>query len=291
MELQRLGVDKCWVNNTLKRLHSGRLYLTTDYAVHCNEETPCPDHCRKFALSDLTDQLTQELCFHDHSLFCERCEDLKAVLYDIENKIHSFSNNMYSEDQKGDFLYDFDKRKNDIFHWKCHVMRSCNQECRKQDALWMLDNCSALVIMDWAMKFLPLQHREKQTEWYGKRGISWHISSLILKDGILVCNQYWFAVCSIFEDLLKTIHREYPHVKKVYLRSDEAGCYHNNMLLTALKDLGKRIGYDIIQYDFSEPQFGKDICNRILCPMKLGIRNYCNEGHDILRAEDMREAL
>ncbi len=25
--------------------------------------------------------------------------------------------------------------------------------------------------------------------------------------------------------------------------------------------------------------------------MKLAIRNYCNEGHDILRAEDMREAL
>ena len=33
--------------------------------------------------------------------------------------------------------------------------------------------------MDWAMKFLQLRYREKQSEWYGKRGLSWHISSVI----------------------------------------------------------------------------------------------------------------
>jgi hypothetical protein len=305
LELESLGVEKDWVDDILKKLRSARLYLTTDYAVHCNEETPCPDHCRKFALSDPTDEQFQELCSHEHSLFCERCEDLKGTLYDIEQKICSFSSHMYSEDQKGDFLYDFNKGQTDIFRWKCHIMRSCNQERGKQDALQMLDNCSALVVMDWAMKFLQLRHREKQTEWYGKRGISWHVSSLILKDSkenenvsvstfahlIDACTQDWFAVCSIFEDLLTTIQRKYPHIKKVYLRSDEAGCYHNNMLLAALKDVGKRTKIDVVRYDYSEPQFGKDICDRILCPMKLAIRNYCNEGHDILRAEDMREAL
>ena len=31
------------------------------------------------------------------------------------------------------------------------------------------------------------------------------------------CTQYWFAVCSIFEDLfLKTINREYPHIHREY---------------------------------------------------------------------------
>ena len=42
---------------------------------------------------------------------------------------------------------------------------------------------------------------------------------------------------------------------------------------------------------FSEPQFGKDVCDRILCPMKGAIRRYCNEGHDILSARDMHSAL
>lgn len=45
------------------------------------------------------------------------------------------------------------------------------------------------------------------------------------------------------------------------------------------------------RYDFSEPQFGKDVCDRIISPIKGAIRRYCNEGHDILTASDMHEAL
>lgn len=46
-----------------------------------------------------------------------------------------------------------------------------------------------------------------------------------------------------------------------------------------------------ISYDFSEPQFGKDVRNRIISPMKSAIRRYCNEGNDIMSATDMYEAL
>ena len=45
------------------------------------------------------------------------------------------------------------------------------------------------------------------------------------------------------------------------------------------------------RYDFSEPQFGKDVCDRIISPLKGAIRRYCDEGHDILTALDMYEAL
>ena len=44
-------------------------------------------------------------------------------------------------------------------------------------------------------------------------------------------------------------------------------------------------------YDFSEPQSGNDVCDRIISPMKGAIRRYCNEGHNILTAADMHEAL
>ena len=46
-----------------------------------------------------------------------------------------------------------------------------------------------------------------------------------------------------------------------------------------------------MRYDHSEPQHGKDLCDRILCPMKAAIRRYCNEGHDIVTAHDMQVAL
>lgn len=45
------------------------------------------------------------------------------------------------------------------------------------------------------------------------------------------------------------------------------------------------------RYDFSEPQYGKDVCDRIISPLKGAIRRYCHEGHDILTASDMYEAL
>ena len=75
------------------------------------------------------------------------------------------------------------------------------------------------------------------------------------------------------------------------MQSDEAGCYHNNYLIAAVRDIGDIVGVEVAGYHFSEPQNGKDVCDRILCPVKLAIRRYCNEGHDILTAQDMRKAL
>ena len=45
------------------------------------------------------------------------------------------------------------------------------------------------------------------------------------------------------------------------------------------------------RHDFSDPQSGKDVCDRILCPLKGAIRRFCNEGHDVLTASDMHTVL
>lgn len=47
----------------------------------------------------------------------------------------------------------------------------------------------------------------------------------------------------------------------------------------------------MISYDFSEVQSGKDVCDRIISPMKGAMRRYCNEGRDIMTASHMHEAL
>ena len=48
--------------------------------------------------------------------------------------------------------------------WKAHLLRSVNQEEAKQNALTQLDEESSLIIMDWAMKYLP-QHCLKSYIW------------------------------------------------------------------------------------------------------------------------------
>ena len=77
----------------------------------------------------------------------------------------------------------------------------------------------------------------------------------------------------------------------MFLRSDEAGGYHNNALISSLKDIGLRLCVQVKRDDYSKPAYGKDVCDRILCPMKSSIRCYCDEGHNINCAASMRSAL
>ena len=39
-----------------------------------------------------------------------------------------------------------------------------------------MEENEVLVVLEWMMKFLARKYRESQTEWLGKRGISWHFS-------------------------------------------------------------------------------------------------------------------
>ena len=147
-----------------------------------------------------------------------------------------------------------------------------------------------------------MKFRQKQSEWFGKRGINWHICCVISRkeDKLEVtsyahlfnsCTQDWFSVLSIIENLMSIIKKSNLGITKAYLRSHEAGCYHNSSLIASLRGIGDRQGIEIVRYDHSEPQHGKDLCDRILCPMKAAIRRYCNEGHDIVTAHDMQVAL
>ena len=66
-----------------------------------------------------------------------------------------------------------------IYTWKAHNLRTANKDLAKQDVLSMLDGSNCLIVMDWAMKFLPLHYREQMRDFFGKRGKSWHVSCVI----------------------------------------------------------------------------------------------------------------
>ncbi|CAB4008859.1 Hypothetical predicted protein [Paramuricea clavata] len=288
-----------------KSFRDGKKYYKTEYQSHCEDDkSQCPDHCRKFGLSDPNDPDFQEHCAHQHLLTCPQCDDITSCLEKVYQIIKAGETlSFYSDEQQDDLLYDVKRASDAIKEWKAHIMRSVNQECAKKDIIGKLDQTSCFLIIDWAVKFLQLRYREKQSDWYGKRELSWHISSVITRSQSNTtevisyahlfdqCTQDWYAVTSILENLLEHLKVRNPLLQKVYLRSDESRCYHNNLLIAAMKDVGKRVGVAVDSYHYSEPQSGKDICDRILCPMKTSICTYCNEGHDVLTAVDMRDSL
>ena len=105
-----------------------------------------------------------------------RCEELTAVLHEIDEGIQRMSSNNVSEDTREELFFVSDQSKQSILAWKAHLLRSINQDDARLDVLDSLDETSVLLIEDWAMKFLPRKYCESQTDWFGKRGISWHLT-------------------------------------------------------------------------------------------------------------------
>ena len=75
-------------DNILIRLKAGRQYLKTDFKIHIASESPCADHCRVFALSR-TETEYKGQCQHQHTITCDRCEDLKNAVSDLQLALDS----------------------------------------------------------------------------------------------------------------------------------------------------------------------------------------------------------
>ncbi|KAK3725259.1 hypothetical protein QZH41_001292 [Actinostola sp. cb2023] len=226
------GVGEEWAESIDKSIKEVKRYLKTDYKVHVGREEKCCDHCTIFSLNDEDTGEFRGNCQHDNETSCERCDSLENVFLEMKSKINETD---ITDEQKSRILFEYKESLQAINAWKAHLLRSVNQEEAKQDVLKELDEDTCLIIIDWAMKFLPLQYRENMSQFFSKRGRSWHVSAVITKTDanfqvecfvhiFNTCTQNSFAVTSIIEHLLHTIKMEYPVVKKTFIRSDNAGC-------------------------------------------------------------------
>ena len=143
--------------------------------VHVSESSDVPDHCRVYALNDPTDRDYQSQCPHEHRTHCDKCDDLTKTIDDITAAIEALA----ADELKEELRFVMGKAKQDIVSWKAHLLRSVNQEEARLDIVNALDDSSVLLVQDWAMKFLPRKFRESQTDWFAKRGISWHLTVFI----------------------------------------------------------------------------------------------------------------
>ena len=88
-----------------------------------------------------------------------------------------------SNDEKREELqHDLEAAIPKLEMWKSHVIRSVHQDAAKTAVVDALTQTEALLIMDWAMKFLPTSYRETQRDWFGKKGLPWHITVAITED-------------------------------------------------------------------------------------------------------------
>lgn len=151
-------------------LTDGQNYLKRTFKFHVSLDSACYDYCIQWACSDPNDVKFQSVCNHEHTDSCQECEKLSVVL-----------DQMCSLNLDDDEAVDVMEARNNIQAWKAHIVRTINQDRSRVDLLDTLKTSQVLLVMDWAMKFLPLLHREKQSDWFGQKGISWHVTVGITK--------------------------------------------------------------------------------------------------------------
>jgi hypothetical protein len=178
------------------------------------------------------------------------------------------------------------------------------------------------------MKWLPAKYREPQSYFFGKRGLSWHISVAIKKiqhevantsteshneneissdeedskypkpsfsQKVFVhvfdsCSQDSSTVLCTIENVLREIHLSDPTIKTAFLRSDNAGCYHGAETLLSLPFMAKKTGITVQRADFSDPQGGRSSCDRFAAVLKSNVRRHQNEKNDVTNASEFVNA-
>ena len=139
--------------------------------------------------------------------------------------------------------------------------------------MFRLDETTVLIAQDWAMEFLPTKYRESQSDWFGKRGLSWHISVVARKVDTKLQSQTFVhiienssqdtsAVVRILEHTLRTVKTKHPEITSAFLCQDNAGCYHNSVLLATCSVLKSKTGVSVCRVYFSDPQGGKGAYDR-----------------------------
>ncbi|CAH3148826.1 unnamed protein product [Porites lobata] len=157
--------------------------------------------------------------------------------------------------------------------------------------------------VNWAMKYLPRKFRESQTDWFAKRGIPWHIavalrrgtdSQMEMMTFVHIfdsCNQDSRTVLAILNDVFHRLKGVMPQLQSVYLRQDNAGCYHCSLSIVTARQVAEVNGLHLARMDFSDAQGGKGPCDRKAATIKSHIAVYLNSGHDIETASQMLEAI
>jgi hypothetical protein len=204
-QLQIMGETTDWHKSVLNKLNFFKEYLKYEFRSHINLFDKCAYHCMAYGLSDPKDAAFQLTCNHQHGVGCSGCE----ALHDVQLTLSSAVEKLKDIETKKELQHDLQSGLQYIEDYRTHIMRSVNQDryvifvflgslyvqctlhipkfyhlyfrCRLE-LLDSLQHHQAVIVMDWAMKFLPAYFREKQQDFFGKRGKSWHVSVVIHLD-------------------------------------------------------------------------------------------------------------
>ena len=241
-------------------------------------------------------EFVEECACIDHASICSGCKNQVDIFARIREILLNMNNRW--------LLHKFEIAIKDINEYKKHIVRAIHQDKAKTVAMEKLSQHEALILFDFAMKFLPQKYREAQSDFFAKKGLSWHVMVCLWKTesgevnlktmAYLMGNikQDWFCALSNIESFIKYMKTKVlVDLKVVHLRADNAGYYHNPALILGLPAVSKATGVLIQTFNTSEPGYGKDICDRKIAVFRSKIREYQMTRQNVTDEHEMKAAL
>ena len=204
-----------------------------------------------------------------------------------------------NEEDRDEAIFMVQNARHFISEWKAHQLRSAHQDTCRLYILQRMSSSSVLIVQDFAMKFIPTRCREAQSDFFGKRGISWHILVCLRKTDKRLEAQTFIhilesglqdseTVVLIMEHVLRSLKLQHPEITSAYFRQDNAGCYHSSCTILSARVLSSRSKIQVKQIDFSDPQGGKGACDRKVAQVKAHVRSFTNEGNSVTSPSEFK---
>ena len=166
--------------------------------------------------------------------------------------------------------YDFENAAEHIIEWSRHNIRSTQQDHEKTKIISKMEVDVAFCTFDWSEKSLPQEYRESQKKYCGKKGMSVFIGSFVWKNEstspvenyattstsstrIFATESYIVALTNASqteietlgadEIILKQFQADYPHIKTLHKRTDNAGNFSSHGTPEAERVICQRVSF------------------------------------------------
>ena len=246
----------------LQQIAMAEQYQKTAHGGHCSNDSDCITHCTTFGLSDAKCPQHYSKCTQAHSFDCHDCLNIIRTLDEIDEKIKKISD----EEIKRETQYDFENAAQHIIEWSRHNIRAVQQNAAKNKIISEMKNDEAFCTFDWGQKILPQEYREKQSTYFGKKGMSVLVGSFVWKSltaetvvpsftsiSSLCTESYILALTnaaqtdldslSASEIILRQFKEDHAHIKKLHKRTDNAGNFSSHATPEVEKMICDRVSF------------------------------------------------
>lgn len=227
----------------LNKLDAANDFLKRTQIRHLSDASECIQHCAAFAHSDPKNVKLQQSCDHQHSSTCTDCIAIFKLMDEVKEYVQSYTiiQGVDAEHVKNLLMNDIAIHRSAVIEWFTHNVRAFQQNKSKEDAMKLVDETTAFILRDWSMKYLPQRFREGMRSWFGKKGLSNHVTVCqFLKNGRMFKRIYMTLLNDSDQGLLDTLcvtehslqqlEKDEPQIRNVVFKNDGASCYEGKSI-------------------------------------------------------------